>query len=666
MQTLNVQKHVSDIKNVAHTEQPLAGIDLETFVVESWRRCLSDYSIDPEKNPEIHILSSSNLRQRTEEIDQVMDVAGTEMEHLYQSINGSGYSIILTSREGVILRSVCDPGMERDYQLAGLRIGGHWGEQSAGTNGIGTCIVERRPVTVHLDEHFVARHTNLTCSAAPIFNPNGELIAILDSSSVSIPNHRSSQALVRGLVTNSARIIENQLLLGACRDNTLLRFHTRAEYLGLPHEALLCLDDDAVITAANCSAASLLNQQSVSDLIGRPLTDYISEHDIGSLLDHHLKGGYIAPFCLRGNLRQLYATQYDLPKRKLAQTLKPTLGEPLDLWSVAGKDRKMQHNVRQAARVMNKNVYLLMHGETGTGKEVFAKAIHEASSRASKPFVAINCASIPESLIESELFGYSRGAFTGARREGMKGKFVQANGGTLFLDEIGDMPLALQTRLLRCLESCEIMPLGCEKPVPVDLHVISATHRDLETMVQHDEFREDLYYRLNGLRLDMVPLREREDRTDLILEVLAMENEEQQEIRFEQDALAVMLAYDWPGNLRQLRNVIRTALAMHEGPTITLSDLPYEVVEATSSNNNTLTANIPNLDSVQMPACQPATRCSEASQENPLHMAERITLLQALESNDWNISCTAKMLNMSRNTLYRKLKRHQIQAPNID
>ena len=185
MRTLNVHKHVSDIKNVAHTSQPLAGIDLETFVVESWRRCLSDYAIDPEKNPEIHVLSPSNLRQRTEEIEQVIHIASSEMDHLYQSINGSGYSIILTSSEGLILRSVCDPGMEKDYLRAGLRVGGNWGEKSAGTNGIGTCIVERRPVTVHLDEHFVARHTNLTCSAAPIFNPSGELIAILDSSSVS-------------------------------------------------------------------------------------------------------------------------------------------------------------------------------------------------------------------------------------------------------------------------------------------------------------------------------------------------------------------------------------------------------------------------------------------------------------------------------------------------
>jgi sigma-54 dependent transcriptional regulator, acetoin dehydrogenase operon transcriptional activator AcoR len=304
-----------------------------------------------------------------------------------------------------------------------------------------------------------------------------------------------------------------------------------------------------------------------------------------------------------------------------------------------------------------------MHGETGTGKEVFAKAIHDASARADKPFVAINCASIPESLIESELFGYSRGAFTGARREGMKGKIEQAHGGTLFLDEIGDMPLTLQTRLLRCLETCEIMPLGCEKPVKVDMHVISATHRDLESMVQHDEFREDLYYRLNGLRLEMVPLREREDRTDLILEVLAMENEEQEEVRFSQDVLALLLAYDWPGNLRQLRNVIRTALAIHEGTTIEIADLPYELLDATRKASS---AEVPVMEPMPMTDSMMPVGNTDANTENPLHMAERITLLQALERNDWNISGTAKMLNMSRNTLYRKLKRHQIQSPTIE
>src|SRR5262245_16171761 len=239
----------------------------------------------------------------------------------------------------------------------------------------------------------------------------------------------------------------------------------------------------------------------------------------------------------------------------------------------------MLGNVRSARRIADSGVSVLIQGSTGSGKEAFAHAMHFASRRASQPFVAVNCAAIPETLIESELFGYKPGAFTGARKEGMKGKILQSSTGTLFLDEIGDMPLSLQTRLLRVLEEQEIVPLGSEAPIEVDLHVIAASHRNLRDMIARGEFREDLYYRLNGITLELPKLADRGDRERVIHRALAAETHNGRPAAIEVDALQRLESYPWPGNIRELRNVIRTALAICDGGVVRVIDLPREIRE---------------------------------------------------------------------------------------
>ena len=251
----------------------------------------------------------------------------------------------------------------------------------------------------------------------------------------------------------------------------------------------------------------------------------------------------------------------------------------LTLEELAGQDPQMLRNVRSAHRIAMSRVPVMIQGPTGAGKEMFARALHAASDRAAQQFVALNCAAIPESLIESELFGYRSGAFTGARKEGMRGKILQSSGGTLFLDEIGDMPLALQTRLLRVLEEQEVLPLGTETPVKVDVRVISASHQNLRSMLSRGEFREDLYYRLNGITLELPPLAMRTDKERLIREFLAAETDDDRPAAIEIDAFGQLLAYRWPGNVRELRNVIRTALAICDGGVVRLRDLPSEVRE---------------------------------------------------------------------------------------
>jgi transcriptional regulator of acetoin/glycerol metabolism len=275
--------------------------------------------------------------------------------------------------------------------------------------------------------------------------------------------------------------------------------------------------------------------------------------------------------------------------------------------------------------------------------------MHAASPRASHAFVAVNCAALPETLIESELFGYGPGAFTGARKEGRKGKIVQSSGGTLFLDEIGDMPLLLQTRLLRVLEEQEVIPLGAESGSAVDLRVICASNRDLRELIAAGEFREDLYYRLNGIMLELPSLAARTDKDVLIHRFLAEERGTTEGDSIDAEAFACLTRHTWPGNIRELRNVIRSAFAICDDNVIRLCDLPAQL----SAAREAATSNSTRQEHTTLPP-------------NPLARAEREALLGAIRASRGNLCHTAKQLGISRNSLYRKLKRHGIAVSRVD
>ena len=315
--------------------------------------------------------------------------------------------------------------------------------------------------------------------------------------------------------------------------------------------------------------------------------------------------------------------------------LRRLVHEDFRLENVVGTSEKMRKVLETVERVSKTDVTVLIEGESGTGKELIAKGIHFSGLRRNKPFIAVNCAAIPENLIESELFGYKYGAFTGARHEGRRGKILQANGGTLFLDEIGDMPLPLQTRLLRVLEDREVTPLGGDTAVPVDLYLISATHRNLRERVESGAFREDLYYRLNGLELKLPALRERDDRSLLICDLLAEESEGAS-VSITEEAFEALDGYAWPGNIRQLRNVLRTAVALCEDQVVRIEDLPAEIAG-------------------------PMPHGAARDAVGGFVQAEREALLGELDRQSWNITNTAARLGVSRNTLYRKMRKHGIQ-----
>ncbi len=664
-----IVKHAEDVLRVVHGSVAEGGESACSPIDNSWNRCVTQFNLDPSRLYSPVVVDSGHLKDRQAQHEDLVEIARGEMDSLYEQISGSGYALLLTDASGIILCEKVDPNLKQMFRSSGLIVGADWSEEREGTNGIGTCINEERPVTIYRSEHFRARHIGLSCSGAPIRDPGGDLLAVLDASSVDTHSGRASQSHTMALVNISAHLIEKCLFLRRYQAKAVLRFHHRAELVNLLHDGALALEEDGTVLAADRTACKLLGVNKQADLVGRSIfelfdtgireltgADSALHNAIWQIRDLRHGRGYYANL-MRTTSRGVTPFKETTPVAGRVVEVSPgaPLSKSMTLEDIAGEDPLMLRNVRSAHRIAKSNVSVLIRGPTGSGKEAFAKALHLASDRAAKPFVAVNCAAIPESLIESELFGYRSGAFTGARKEGMRGRVLQSDGGTLFLDEIGDMPLLLQTRLLRVLEEREVVPLGCETPIQVDLRIISASHRDLRDMIGRGTFREDLYYRLNGITLELPSLSQRGDKERLVRQIIASETRDGRPVAIEVDAFKRILEYPWPGNIRELRNVIRTALAICESGMVRLLDLPRELrASPPSAAAECRTV----ADSPHSPSSFTAKPAEESA--SPLEAAEKAALISAIERSRWNMSNAAAQLGISRNTLYRKIKRHQI------
>ncbi len=648
--------HASRILHVVQNGLQPAGI--EPHVTRSWYRCLREYHIEPSAPRQNTVLNSQSLKELQQRMGELLPVARAEMESLYEQIAGSGFAVILSDTQGVVLTTITDPTLQREFRQAGLSLGSLWDERHEGTNGIGTCLAEGCPVTVHREEHFRGYNLSLSCSGAPILDPQGSIIGVLDASTANSNDSRLIQRHTMALVNMSAHLISRWNFLNEYSRSWILRFHSRPEFVGLLHEALVAMDGAGNILAVNESALLQLGVSTRKALVGEPIERFF-QFDFATL-EHRAQyePSTIWPVRDLAHGRRFFAIAR-APLRAAARSLQLSAADPAEAAGVevhqgrgqhhVGEDAQMRKNLAFGRQLFAKQVPILLQGATGTGKEAFAKALHHSGLWHDKAFVTVNCAAIPESLIESELFGYTRGAFTGAVKEGRVGKILQSNGGTLFLDEIGDMPLMLQTRLLRVIEEREVVPLGSDQAIPVTLHVISATHRDIRRMIQDGEFREDLYYRLNGITLHLPLLRDREDKADLIRTLLSEENADEDSIEIAEDAFQRLLDYSWPGNIRQLRNALRTASALCRDGIIRLSNLPQEIL-----HTETRTPAAVN------PAGGPEQAAALSLPSAALRDAECAALLRELERMHWNISRTAQALGISRNTLYRKIHKHNI------
>jgi transcriptional regulator of acetoin/glycerol metabolism len=609
------------------------------LVERSWRRCLAAGLMPIGRLPETPQLSGGEIRRAAERQQELIAHSRPVMEYLHTQTRDSGSMVILGDENGVLLQALGDADFLTRAERVALMPGAAWHERYRGTNAIGTALAERAPVVVHGPEHYLERNAFLTCAAAPVAAPDGRLLGVLDISGEQRSRHPHTFSLVRA----AAQMIENRLFEARHGDSIRLRFHPLAEGIGTVAEGVAALSEDGWIVGANQAGLALLGL-AAADLGITPLNRVLSSQ-VSDLIEwgrrrpgqplllSHARGGRLFVRVEPGR-RALAVFQSPQRERTVAVSDKLAV---LDTGDV-----RMHAAIERARKVLEKPIPILLLGESGVGKELFARALHESGPRRAKPFIAVNCAAMPETLIEAELFGYASGAFTGARRDGSPGRIREANGGTLFLDEIGDMPVSMQARLLRVLQERQVQPLGGQ-PVAVDFALVCATHRTLKTEMEAGRFRTDLYYRINGLTLALPALRERSDFPTLVARLL-------EEIApGRQLALDATLATDfadhcWPGNLRQLVNVLRTASALLDDGemTITWRHLPDDLIDELNQTRAD---------------CPP----SDAGTVN-LRMVSESTIGRAIGSSGGNMSEAARRLGISRNTLYRRLKRGQSAA----
>ena len=556
------------------------------------------------------------------------------MEYLFEQVRHSHSMVVLANRHGVLMHTLGDADFLGKAERVALLAGASWHEEQRGTNAIGTALAESCGIEIHGPEHYMARNDFLTCAAAPILSATGELLGILDISG----DQRSHHPHTLGLVNTAARMIENRLLASHSPHLVRLHLHRQPEGIGTLAEGIVALSEDGWIMGANRQGLELLGL-ATSDIGATPITRVLDTR-LDALLARSQQRPHEPVALHRRSGEPLFAQVQAPLRQKTLPSPAPAAATPAPadaLQQLDTGDTAWRLAADKARRVVGKSIPLLLCGESGVGKELFAQAVHDSSPRRHRPLVAINCAAIPEHLIEAELFGYSPGAFTGARKEGSPGRIREADGGTLFLDEIGDMPLLMQTRLLRVLQERQVTPLGSGQPVKVDFALICATHQPLREAAEDGRFRSDLYYRINGLTLTLPPLRARSDFDALTTRLLHTLGAAPG-VRLAPEVQTRLAAYPWPGNLRQYASALRTALALLDAGELVVDwqHLPDDLVDAVRRS--------------------PATPAPQAvAGEKKLADISRAAIQQAVQDSRGNLSAAARQLGISRQTLYRKL-----------
>ena len=595
------------------------GQQATTSIQKSWTRCQDRYGLDPRSSSAFADAS----RNPTQQSQELLPISTGELDRLTQVVGSAGHSIILTDANGTILKSYSHRDYRSDFDRAGLIPGQCWGEAFRGTNGIGTAIAERKATLVHGDQHYVTANQNLSCAASPIFDEQQNLMAVLDTSTVN-PERDPTRALhTLAMVSECARRIERSWFEYRFADCWLftVQANNRSTVTFAVSESrkIVGLEACAYRFLPECTGwvGRLLDDvldaptlESLSNTAGSDLQFHVPVFSQGHYLGFgHLSAPQPAEMTASPNLSSTEVVAHD------------PVGE-LDCLNHG--DPAMAACIKQARRLVDRNIPVLISGETGVGKDRFAKAMHQSSVRADGPFVAVNCAAIPKDLIEAELFGYVKGAFTGAHADGRVGLFGQADGGTLFLDEIGDMPSDVQTKLLRAVEERRITPIGSDQAIDVDICLISASHVDLDLAVKQGQFRQDLLYRIRGLELRLPSLRLRTDKLPL-LKAIAQEAMQSVgvQVQVSQAAWHSLCDHQWPGNCREAVQVISTTFALaDEGDVIGPEDWVGIDSKPTSVANETASVR--------------AARCE-----------------QALAETDGNASQAAQRLGVSRATFYR-------------
>lgn len=645
---------------------PDADPEIRSFVYDSWKRSKT-HGIPPFEVKDKR-LSEEELKRKLNANKRLIQVAHSYIQHLYSFVKGTNFVLALTDAEGYVLDIIGDDNMiQARTKKSGLTIGCCRSEQYAGTNGIGTCLFVGRPIQIWASEHYIKPHHEYVCSAAPIRNPQQQIIGCLDViGPIELPHNHTL-----AMVSASTDGIEKELKMLEAYNRLSMVNKQMASTLQAIDSGIIMFNTQGIISQYNQLACQILHL-SFDSLKDKPLSSIIDLED-SSLnplnITHDIQNREVSfttykneriplslsPSIIKSEQGTQLGTVLVINEAKKIHKLVNRLSGFTATYtfdSILGKAPSIieAKKIAEAAAKSNSNVLIL--GESGTGKELMAQSIHNASARAHGPFIAINCGSLPKGLIESELFGYEPGAFTGANKEGYPGKFELAQGGTIFLDEIGDMPLELQTSLLRVLQTKEIVRIGGKQKKKIDVRIMAATNVDLLQSVQKKEFRSDLYYRINVLSIEVPPLRDRKSDILLLTNHFISSISRMLEKRIDgitSDAEQLLYDYNWPGNIRELENVIERAVNLASGHIITKEDLPPAITYL----SNTPTESQDSLSEETMPKLTGDVTESQSYKR----------LISVLADEHGNVSKASERLGIPRRTLYRRIKKYNI---NID
>lgn len=628
------------------------------FIKRSWQRSVA-FGVPYDRIREVGRIDETDLRVTVSQYGSLINLAAPVMENLHHQLTGSGSVVLLCSGDGLILHSLGDPDFIPRAQHVALKPGVSWAEEQKGTNAIGTAIVEREPVVIYAGHHFIRQNHFLACSATPVLDSNGDVAGVLDITC----DYRGHQRHTIALVQMAVRVIERQMFQHRfCRD-VVFNVHPELNYLGSPFDVQVAFSPHGAYLAATPATCGQLDLRPGAF---RGLFDELFDASFEQVLR---KLGSVSPPLIQVRLRHngmpvylrlaqptvVAKTGHGKPVTASSQKRQTAFDDQcalhtLTLDTLGASDPVTLFSIEKARRTLGRDIPILIEGETGVGKEWLARAIHSSGPRADGEFVAVNCAAVSEGPLGTELFGYEEGAFLVKYKAAMS-KIQQADGGTLFLDEIGELPLNLQARLLRVLQERAITPFDSE-PLNVDLAVICTTHHKLHDLVRVGGFREDLYYRLNGLTLVLPPLRERKDLLELAAALAANECVASGSIEFSDEVMDIFAHHPWPGNLRQMHSVIRTALAMMDaGEKLERRHLSEDFLEELS----------PSAAAAREPVAAQAVMSSMHT--NSLEQIELQAIQETIRHCNGNISAAARQLNVSRTTLYRKIKHSSFATP---